>query len=111
MGCGSAQLPVGLLSKRSTINPRYTHLDDGMDKWQVLFIVNCRQPIASNYAIKFLVRLRLNFRVGGNKRGEPLHNRCSLAQEDKYKIPVDEVKHTVSTPPIMKAEHRIAMSR
>ena len=67
------------------MNSRYTHLDDGMDKWQVLFIVNCRQPIASNYAIKFLVRLRLNFRVGGNKRREPLHDRCSLELGHQYK--------------------------
>ena len=92
-------------------NDRDTDLDDRMDEWQVLLIVNCGQTFASDHAIKFFVRLRLNFRVGGNERREPLHNRCSLAQEDKYKIPVDEAKHTVSTPPIMKAEHKIAMSR
>ena len=57
-----------------------THLDNGMNEWQIFLVVDRRQAVAADYTVKFFVCLCLDLRVCGDECGEPLHDGRSLYQ-------------------------------
>ena len=49
-------------------------LDDGTYIGQALLVVDVRETISANDAVKFLLRLPLDFRIGWDESLKPLHN-------------------------------------
>lgn len=53
-------------------------LDDGVDVGQVLLVLDGWETVAANDSVNFFLGLLLDFRVGRDQSGEPLHDGSSL---------------------------------
>ena len=97
-------------SQPERVSSTLDFFDNGVNKGKAFLVLEGWKSVPSDHSIELFVSFLLDFRISWDQCQEPLHDRSRLSDVSQQVLALISTL-TVSTPPIINAEARMASSR